>query len=210
MTRNKEKKEREGRVQGPVLLYCHRRSSPPVHAVRPAEIGPRCSCELDVVHLAGGLVIVLVEARHRGQVIVIFALSPSLVRRILTGESCDVFWRGVLVATHVTVRSSRKSTFDLGIVACGISHEEGRGLAVEGVGRVGVAEELRQEDFKDVDHVKHGRPGLVDDIEAHGSGPSTHVLATIWGENITRARPTVRCLSTSESFREMVRFDSGD
>lgn len=108
------------------------------------------------------------------------------------------------------MKSSRNSTFDLDIVACGISHEEGRGLAVEGVGRVGVAEELRQEDFKDVDHVKHGRPRLVDNIEAHGSGPSIHVLATILGENITRARPTVRCLSTSESFREMVRFDSGD
>jgi hypothetical protein len=193
-----------------VLPYRHR-----LHPSLPA-ICARSSRDLDVVHLARGLVIVLVKARHRGQVIVVFALGPGLVRRILAGKSCDVFWHGVLVAAHVAVGSSGNSTFDLGIVARGISHEEGRGLAVEGVGRVRVAEELREEDLEDIDHVKHGRPGLVDNIEAHGPGPSIHVLDTILEETSQERAPPSdaygprRALGRWSGSTAEIRFDSGD
>jgi hypothetical protein len=63
-----------------------------------------------------------------------------------------------------------KRTLYFGVVALGFSHEQRRSFAVQGVCGVGVSEELREEDFEDVDHVVHGRPGLVDDVEADGAG----------------------------------------
>ncbi len=46
-------------------------------------------------------------------------------------------------------------TFDFGVIALGFSDEQRRGLAVEGIRRVRVAQELWQEDFENVDHIKH-------------------------------------------------------
>jgi hypothetical protein len=66
-------------------------------------------------------------------------------------------------------------TLNLQIVALGLPNHQGGGLAVEGVGGVGVAEQLGQEDLEDVDHIKHGRPCLVDDIQADGTGPALSV-----------------------------------
>lgn len=66
-------------------------------------------------------------------------------------------------------------TFHFSVVGLGLAHEHGCCFAVERVGRVGVAEELREEDLEDVDHVVHGGPGLVDDVEADGAGAG-------WGE----------------------------
>jgi len=188
------------------------------HRLHPSlpEIFAWSSRDLDIVHLARGLVIVLVKARHGGQVIVVFALGPGLVRRILTSESCNVFWHDELVTARVAVESSREITFDLGIVARGISHEEGGGLTVEGVGRVRVAEKLREEDLEDVDHVKHGRPGLIDNIEAHGPGPSIHVLATFLKEKSQERAPPSdaygprRALGRWSGLTAGIRFDSGD
>lgn len=56
-------------------------------------------------------------------------------------------------------------TLDLCVVSLGVAHEECCGLAVEGVGGVGVPQELGHEDLENVDHVKHRRPGLVDHVE---------------------------------------------
>ena len=63
------------------------------------------------------------------------------------------------------------STFDPGIVAFGLAHEQSSGFAIQRIGGIRVPEELWQENLKDVDHVEHGRPGLVDDVEADRSGP---------------------------------------
>jgi hypothetical protein len=61
-------------------------------------------------------------------------------------------------------------TFHLGIVALWLSHEKRRCLTVQGICWIWVSQKLWEEDFEDVDHVVHGRPCLVDDIEAHGTG----------------------------------------
>lgn len=50
------------------------------------------------------------------------------------------------------------------IVALGLSYQQGSGLSVQGVGRVRITKELREEDLEDVDHIEHGRPSLVDDV----------------------------------------------
>ena len=63
-------------------------------------------------------------------------------------------------------QSGRVLTSDLGVVALLVAHEESCGLAVERVGGVRVPQELREEHLEDVDHVEHGRPRLVDDVEA--------------------------------------------
>jgi hypothetical protein len=65
-------------------------------------------------------------------------------------------------------------TLHLRLVTLGFSHEQGRRLAIQRVGRVWVAEELGKEDLEDIDHVEHGRPGLVDDIEADRAGSVRH------------------------------------
>ena len=48
---------------------------------------------------------------------------------------------------------SGPSTLHFGIVGSGFAHQEGRGFSVQGIGGVGVAQELRQEYFKDVDQI---------------------------------------------------------
>lgn len=73
-----------------------------------------------------------------------------------------------LRCNHFSFMSSL--TLHLGLVVLGIPQQQGGGLAVERVGRVRIAQELREEHLEDVDHVVHGRPGLVDDIEADGAG----------------------------------------
>jgi hypothetical protein len=40
-------------------------------------------------------------------------------------------------------------------------------LCIEGISGVGIQQELREENIKDVDQVKHGGPGLVDYVETH-------------------------------------------
>lgn len=61
-------------------------------------------------------------------------------------------------------------TLYLGIIALWFSHEECGSLTVQRIGRVGISKELGEKDFKDVDHVKHRGPGLVNNIEADGAG----------------------------------------
>lgn len=45
------------------------------------------------------------------------------------------------------------NTFYFCFIACGIAHQHGSGLAVQGVCWVGVSQQLWQEDFENVDHV---------------------------------------------------------
>lgn len=47
-------------------------------------------------------------------------------------------------------------TFDLGVVALGLPHKKCRGLAVQRICGVWIAEELGEEDLEYVDHVVHG------------------------------------------------------
>jgi hypothetical protein len=61
-------------------------------------------------------------------------------------------------------------TFHFGVVAFWFPHKKRRSFAVQGIGRVGVPQELRKEDLEDVDHVVHWRPCLVDDVETDGAG----------------------------------------
>ena len=58
-------------------------------------------------------------------------------------------------------------TFDLGVVALRLPHQQRGRLSIQRIGGVRVAQELGQEDLENVDHVEHGRPGLVDDVQAH-------------------------------------------
>ncbi len=58
-------------------------------------------------------------------------------------------------------------TLDFRVVALRLAHEEGSGLAIQGVCRVGIPQQLREEDLEDVYHIEHGRPRLVDDVQAH-------------------------------------------
>mmetsp|Transcript_32045 Transcript_32045/g.95721 ORF Transcript_32045/g.95721 Transcript_32045/m.95721 type:complete len:242 (+) Transcript_32045:424-1149(+) len=61
------------------------------------------------------------------------------------------------------------------IVRLWFPHEQRRRLAVERVAGVGVKQQLRQEDLKHVDQVKHGAPRLVDHVEAHRPGRQVYV-----------------------------------
>jgi hypothetical protein len=57
-----------------------------------------------------------------------------------------------------------KLTLDSLLISLGFAHEQSSCLAVEWICWVWVSEQLWEEDFEYVDHVEHGRPGLVDDI----------------------------------------------
>jgi hypothetical protein len=61
-------------------------------------------------------------------------------------------------------------TFDLHIVCLRILHQQRRSLSIQRIRRIGVSQQLRQEDLEDVDHVVHRRPSLVDDVETHAAG----------------------------------------
>lgn len=67
-------------------------------------------------------------------------------------------------------RGNRRPTLDLGIIRFLIPHQQRRGLSIQRVRGVRVPQELWEEDLEDVDHVEHGRPGLVDDVEADRAG----------------------------------------
>ena len=49
-----------------------------------------------------------------------------------------------------------KHTLDFRIVALGLSHKECSRFSIQWIGRVRIPEQLRDEDFEDVDHVIHG------------------------------------------------------
>lgn len=57
-----------------------------------------------------------------------------------------------------------------GLVLFGFVQVESGSVAVQRVDGVRVGEQLRQERFEHVDQVVHGRPCLVDDVEADGAG----------------------------------------
>jgi hypothetical protein len=61
-------------------------------------------------------------------------------------------------------------TFDLDVVRFWILHQQRSGLAIQRVSRIGVSQQLWQEDLEDVDHIVHRRPSLVDDVETHAAG----------------------------------------
>lgn len=77
----------------------------------------------------------------------------------------------------------RDYTLHFDVVALRFPHQKRGCLAVEGVGRIGIPKQLRQEDLKYVDHVEHGRPSLVDDVEADRSGP-TKIPAVIFSYHV--------------------------
>lgn len=60
-------------------------------------------------------------------------------------------------------------TFDLLFEPFRLLEHQRRRLAIHGVGRVRVSEQLRQEHLKDIDQVEQGAPGLVDHIETYGA-----------------------------------------
>ena len=63
-------------------------------------------------------------------------------------------------------------TLNLGIVAPGLAHQKRGSLSVERVGWVWVPQQLWEEDLENIDHVEHGRPCLVDNVEADRSRPN--------------------------------------
>lgn len=83
------------------------------------------------------------------------------------------FWTYSTQAREVSDASTERNeegrarrTLDPHVVPLRIPHQQRRRLTVQGVRRVWVAEELGKEDLEDVDHVEHGRPSLVDHVEA--------------------------------------------
>ena len=61
-------------------------------------------------------------------------------------------------------------TLDLSIIPLRLPHQQRRRLTVQRISRIRISEKLWEEDFEDVDHVEHGGPSLIDDIEADGAG----------------------------------------
>lgn len=59
---------------------------------------------------------------------------------------------------------------DLFLVLFGPVQVHGRGVPVQGVSRIRIGQELRQEALEDVGQVVERRPGLVDHVQAHGAG----------------------------------------
>lgn len=76
-------------------------------------------------------------------------------------------------------------TFDFRLVYLGLAHQERSSFAVQRIGGVRVAEELGQKDFEDVDHVEHGRPCLVDDVQADRAGTIAYISVLCPSSSIT-------------------------
>lgn len=80
----------------------------------------------------------------------------------------DVFWAVLALCNHEL--PGGLPAFHPCIVTSRLSHQQRSSFAIQGVGRVRIPKELWQEDLENVDHVKHGRPGLVDNIKADRTG----------------------------------------
>ena len=88
---------------------------------------------------------------HLGVLILVFVLACRGVCCFLSGEARHVLCTSVLWRTRSTTWFAH--TLDLCIIVLRVTHEQGRGLAVQGVVRVRVPEELGKEHLEDVDHV---------------------------------------------------------
>ncbi|KAK6706262.1 hypothetical protein SNK03_010086 [Fusarium graminearum] len=95
--------------------------------------------------------------------------SSSLSAPASSAASLEAyFWTySGIVSICISSKGLSLHTFDFSIVALGFSYQQGCCFAVERVGRVGVSQKLGEEDLENVDHIKHGRPSLVNDIQAH-------------------------------------------
>ena len=62
---------------------------------------------------------------------------------------------GFLLRVQPSNTVLQQLTFDLDIVCLWLFHQKRRRLAIQRIRRIRVAQELREEDFEDVDHVVH-------------------------------------------------------
>lgn len=127
---------------------------------------------LDLVHVARRLLVARCVAARRAHLLVRLAVLARLVGRRLRCEACDIIWPKLARRSSLCSPRSLCLTFDLGLVTLWLAHHERRRLAVERVRWVRVAQQLRQEHLEDVEHVVHGRPRLVDDVEADTTRPA--------------------------------------
>ena len=83
-------------------------------------------------------------------------------------------------------------TFDLDLVLLWLSHQERSRLTVQRICRIGIAQKLREEHFKDIDHIEHRGPCLVNDIQAHASASMRLEPAVHYSRKLGRDMLTVR------------------
>lgn len=123
-------------------------------------------------HRTCRLLVFGIEAPDRAHLIVRLAIVAGLVCRVLGGVFRHVLCRKpISPLVPFPIQCNGSLTLDLCFVALGLSHQQSGSLAVQGIGRVGIPQELRQEDLENVDHVEHRRPSLVDDVKADGARP---------------------------------------
>lgn len=61
-------------------------------------------------------------------------------------------------------------TFYSSIIASRFSHQQGSSFTIQWICWIWIPQQLGEEHFKYVDHIEHGGPGLIDDIETDTSG----------------------------------------
>lgn len=88
---------------------------------------------------------------------------------ILVGKAAMKVGRSQVIEGRWGEEGKQQQTFNLQLICLWIPHQQRGGFTIERIGRVRVAQQLRKEDLEDVDHVEHGRPGLVYDVEADGA-----------------------------------------
>lgn len=99
--------------------------------------------------------------------IVAILVRPRSIRLLLRCEPRHIVC--ALLGILLCQQGMRRPTLDLGLVILGLPHQQRRRLSVQRIARIRVAQQLRQEDFEDVDHIEHRRPGLVDHVQADRS-----------------------------------------
>lgn len=126
-----------------------------------------------IIHGTGGLFAAGFIAACRAELILRFGVFACFVHGFLAGILGDVFWvilearsdeRAMLMRVRCD-ESTIMHTFHFCLVCFGFPHHQCCCFTIERIRRVRVAEKLRQEDFKDVDHVIHGGPCLIDHIK---------------------------------------------
>ena len=158
-----------------------------IHSTRlpiPNAEGERRSAgghRLHLIHRPHRLVILIIaHATHTAHLITIIRIIPRIIHVLLRSVLGNILYTTqspVSLASNQTPTHDTRGavvvllhTLNLRLIALSVPHHQRRRLAIQRIRRVRVPQQLRQEDLENVHHVVHGRPGLVDDVEADAAG----------------------------------------
>lgn len=116
--------------------------------------GSYCVVPSDIVHRTSGLFTAGFVTARRAELVLRLGVFARFVHGLFACILGDIFFVSWL--DPVATKRHWLHTLHFGLVSFRFPHHQCCGLAIERIRWVGIAEKLRQEDLKNVNHVIHG------------------------------------------------------